>query len=473
MDIVTLLRQKLGTEKVLSSTQIRDRYVHIWRMGIPLYAKAVVLPNSTEDVADIMKICHANNQPVVVHGGLTNLVGGTETQAKEVVISLEKMNVIEEVDEKSRTMTVQAGVVLENAQLAAKEKNLLFPLNFGAKGSAQVGGIISTNAGGLKVFRYGMTRNLVLGLEAVLADGTIISSLKKIIKDNSGYDLKQLFIGSEGTLGIVTKAVLKLVEAPKSRTSAFVAFDEYDRVVDFLKYMDAGLAGTLSSFELIWQETYKAMTSPPASVKPPLPQHYKYYVLLEGLGSHQVNDQARLQELLEVAFENEMILDAAVADGAADLKWFWTIREDVHVVKKQANNDHHFDISLPIALIGQTIAEITESLQQISGVERIFPFGHIADGNIHFIIGKKDTSTDLRNRINQAVYQPLKALGGSVSAEHGIGLDKKQYLSYCRTEEEINLMRTLKLALDSKSILNRGKVIDTELRITNYEVRPF
>ncbi len=296
MNITTLLIQKLGIEKVLTAEQIRDRYVHIWQMDTALEAIAVVLPHNTEDVAETMKICHANNQPVVIHGGLTNLVGGTETKANEVVISLEKMNAIEEVDDKSRTMTVQAGVILEQAQLAAEEKNLLFPLNFGAKGSAQIGGIISTNAGGLKVFRYGMTRNLVLGLEAVLADGTIISSLKKIIKDNSGYDLKQLFIGSEGTLGVVTKAVLKLAESPKSRTSAFVAFDKYDKVVDFLKYMDAGLAGTLSSFELIWQETYKAMTSPPASVKAPLPQHYKYYVLLEGLGSHQMNDQARLQD---------------------------------------------------------------------------------------------------------------------------------------------------------------------------------
>lgn len=460
MKIVTLLRQKLGAEKVLTSEQIQDRYVHIWRMDSPLQAIAVVLAYSTEDVAKAMKICHANEQTVLVHGGLTNLVGATETSINEVVISLEKMNAIQEVDEKSRTMTVQAGVILENAQLAAKERNLLFPLNFGAKGSAQIGGVISTNAGGLKVFRYGMTRNLVLGLEAVLADGTIISSLKKIIKDNSGYDLKQLFIGSEGTLGIVTKAVLKLVEAPKSRTSAFVAFNEYDKVVDFLKYMDAGLAGTLSSFELIWQETYKAMTSPPAIAKPPLLQDYKYYVLLEGLGSHQENDQTRLQELLEFAYEKEMILDAAVADGESDLNWFWTIREDVQVVKKQANNDQHFDISLPIALIGKTVIEITESLKSIDGVERIFPFGHIADGNIHFIIGKKDTSVSLRNRINQAVYQPLEELGGSVSAEHGIGLDKKQYLSYCRTEEEIDLMRTLKLALDPKGILNRGKVID-------------
>jgi FAD/FMN-containing dehydrogenase len=460
MDIIELLKQKLGAEKVLTAAQISDRYVHIWRMDTSLQAVAVVLPHSTEDVAETMKICHANNQPVVIHGGLTNLVGSTKTQANELVISLEKMNLIEEVDEKSRTMTVQAGVVLENAQMAAKENNLLFPLNFGAKGSAQIGGVISTNAGGLKVFRYGMTRNLVLGLEAVLADGTIISSLKKIIKDNSGYDLKQLFIGSEGTLGIVTKAVLKLVEVPKSRTSAFVAFDEYDRVVDFLKYMDAGLAGTLSSFELIWQETYKAMTSPPASVKSPLPQQYNYYVLLEGLGSHQLNDQARLQELLEEAYEKSMILDAAIANGEADLNWFWTIREDVHVIKKQASNDHHFDISLPIALIGDTVEEITQRLKEISGVECVFPFGHIADGNIHLVIGKESRSIGLRNRINKAVYQPLKQIGGSISGEHGIGLDKKQYLSYCRTDEEINLMRVLKLALDPKGILNRGKVID-------------
>jgi len=459
MNIIELLKQKLGVNKVLTAEQIKDRYVHIWRMDIPLDALAVVLPQSTKDVSDVMKICHANNQAVVIHGGLTNLVGSTKTQSNELVISLEKMNHIEELDEKSRTMTVQAGVILEAAQMAASGRNLLFPLNFGAKGSAQIGGIISTNAGGLKVFRYGMTRNLVLGLEAVLADGTIISSLKKIIKDNSGYDLKQLFVGSEGTLGIVTKAVLKLVEAPKSRISAFVAFDEYDRVVDFLKYMDAGLAGTLSSFELIWQETYKAMTSLPASAKPPLPQNFKYYVLLEGLGSHQENDQLHLQELLENAFQKEMFLDAVIADGKADLNWFWTIREDVHVVKCQANNDHHFDISLPIALIGETVEEMTKELKKIEGVERVFPFGHIADGNIHFIIGKENTSISLRNKINEVVYQPLKALGGSVSAEHGIGLDKKQYLSYCRTDEEIDLMRTLKMTLDPKGILNRGKVI--------------
>jgi FAD/FMN-containing dehydrogenases len=227
--IINELKEKIGAEKVLTGESVKERYFHVWQMDESLNAKAVLLPKTTQEVSDILKICHAHKQSVVVHGGLTNLVGSTETEGNEIVISTEKMNAIEEVDEQSRTMTVQAGVILEAVQNAAKEKELLFPLNFGAKGSAQMGGVISTNAGGLRVFRYGMTRNLVLGLEAVLADGTIISSIKKIIKDNSAYDLKQLFIGSEGTLGIITKAVLKLVEAPKSRNSAFVGFNDYEK----------------------------------------------------------------------------------------------------------------------------------------------------------------------------------------------------------------------------------------------------
>jgi len=214
----------------------------------------------------------------VVHGGLTGLVGGTATQKEEIVISTEKMNRIEELDKKSRTMTVQAGVILENIHQAASEKNLMFPVSFGAKGTAQIGGIISTNAGGLSVFRYGMTRNLVLGLEAVLADGTVISSMKKIIKDNSGYDLKQLFISSEGTLGIVTKAVLKLEEQPKSRNSAFISLNSYEKIVELLRFMDEGLGGNLSAFELMWEKTYRGLTNEHSSVKPPLPYGYKYYV---------------------------------------------------------------------------------------------------------------------------------------------------------------------------------------------------
>lgn len=460
VEILSLLKEALGNDKVLSGAAVEERYYHIWKMDIPLNAKAVVLPRSTEDVAQTLKICHAHNQAVVVHGGLTNLVGSTETRGDEVVIAMERLNQIEEVDEKGRTITVQAGVILENIQNAAQEKDLLFPLNFGAKGSAQIGGVISTNAGGLRVFRFGMTRNLVLGLEAVLADGTIISSLKKIIKDNSAYDLKQLFVGSEGTLGIITKAVLKLVEAPRSRNSAFVGINAYEQVVDFLKYMDKGLAGMLSGFELIWKPTFEVLTGPHSSVKPPLPYHYKYYVLIESLGSHQERDQQMMQDLIEQALVEGKIEDAVLAQSQSDLNWFWTIREDVHVMVSQCNNDQHFDISMPTPKIGTYVEEVLVQLYRVAAVEKVFAFGHIADGNVHFVVGKENDSQALINKVNAIIYGPLKALKGSVSAEHGIGLHKKAYLELCRTEEEITMMKTLKKALDPKGILNPEKVLD-------------
>ncbi len=458
--VIKLLQQYFDEDRVLYGDKLKERYYHIWEMNNSLKAKAVILPTKTADLSVALRICNDHKQKIVIHGGLTNLVGSTETEGDEVVISLEKMNQIEEVDVKSRTMTVQSGVILENIQKIASQNDLLFPLNFGAKGSAQIGGIISTNAGGLRVFKYGMTRHLVLGLEVVLADGTILSTLKKIIKDNSAYDLKQLFIGSEGTLGIITKAVIKLVEAPKSRNSAFVAIDTYNKVVDFLKYMDSGLAGTLSGFELIWKETYRRMTSPPALAKPPLKHGSNYYVLLESLGSNQEEDKARMQALLLDAFQEEMILDAALADTQSDLQWFWKIREDVRVVTSQCNHDQHFDISLPIAKIGETIDTIISELYNIPEVELVVAFGHVADGNIHLVVGKSKQTPELIHQINTVVYYPLQELGGSISAEHGIGLHKKPYLHLSRTDAEISLMKTLKRTLDPNNILNRGKIFD-------------
>lgn len=459
MDIVNILEAKIGTYKVVTGTAVSDRYHHIWKMDQPLQAKAVVLPRSTQDVSDVLSICNNAGQRVSVHGGLTNLVGGTETHEDEIVISLEKMNSIEEVDAQSRTLTVQSGVILENIQAAAEAEDLLFPLNFGAKGSAQIGGIISTNAGGLRVFRYGMTRNLVLGLEAVLADGTIISSMKKIIKDNSAYDVKQLFIGSEGTLGIITKAIVRLVESPKSRVSAFVGLSDYNHVVSLLKYMDKGLGGTLSSFELIWPNTYGRMTSP-ENIKLPLPNDYKYYVLLDSLGNNHDNDIQILESLLEEALDKGLIMDAVLASNQSDLEWFWRIREDVNVIASHCTYDQHFDVSLPIPLIGDYVDNVLRNVQEIDGVEGCYAFGHIADGNIHFIVDKESEVDSLRMSINDLIYEPLQAIGGSVSAEHGIGIHKKAYLHLCRTPQEIQLMKTLKNTLDPNGILNKGKIFD-------------
>ena len=448
----------VGENNILAQGKEKTRFTHIWKTDIPLTALAVVFPKSTEEVAAIMHLCNKHNQQVVVHGGLTNLVGGTQSQAKQLVVSLEKMNQIEEIDEKSRTITVEAGVILENAIDAANDKNLFLPLSFGAKGSAQVGGVVSTNAGGLRVFRYGMTRQMILGLEAVLPDGTIISSLKKIIKDNSGYDLKQLFIGAEGTLGIVTKVVFRLQEKPQSRSSAIVGVNNYENVIALLKFMEKGLAGTLSGFELMWKPTYEAMIAAP-DFSAPIPTNFPYYVFIESLGGDSTSDFNRLEELIAQAYEKELIGDGVLAQSERELQSIWKIREDVSVLADLAQYDQHFDISLPIPVIGKEIDRAIEALEQLDFVEKIFPFGHVADGNIHFIIGKKENSPEIIDAINAIIYGCLKRNKGSLSAEHGIGLDKKKYLFTSRTENEINLMRTLKRALDPKNILNPERII--------------
>ena len=460
LEIIEKLQAAIGSEKVLTGEDVKERHYHIWHMAEGLYAKAVVLPSTTKEVSAICEICFEHNQEVIVFGGLTNLVGSTETKGHEIIISMERLNKIEEIDAFGRTMTVESGVILENIHEAAMEYDLLFPLNFGARGTAQIGGCISTNAGGLRVLRFGMTRALILGLEAVMMDGTIINSMKTIIKDNSAYDLKQMFIGSEGTLGVVTKAVLKLVEAPKSRNSAFLAFDEYLNVISFLKHIDKELAGALSGFEVIWRKSYEVMTGPGAHNKPPLPHGHKYYVLVESLGANQEKDREQLQSIVEQTIINEDAADAVMAFTESDLNWFWNIREDVKVLAEQGSYDQHFDVSAPISGMGAYVDAVEQTINELDNVVAAFPFGHLADGNIHFIVAKQSADNDLKNIINDIVYTPLKVLGGSVSAEHGIGLHKKKYLALCRSPAEIALMKTLKKSFDPKGLLNPGKVLD-------------
>ena len=451
----------VGSNCIILDEEIKQRSHHIWQMDQPLKAKAVLLPRSTAEVSAIIKTCNQHRQPVVLHGGLTGLVGGTETLGSDIVISFERMNSIEEVDPISRTITVQAGAILEQVQEAAASCNLLFPLNFGAKGSAQIGGIIATNAGGLRVLRYGMTRHLVLGVEAVLADGTVVSSLKKLVKDNSGYDLKQLFIGSEGTLGLVTRAILRLVEEPKTRVSALAGLESYEQVTTFLKHMDQGLAGGLSSFEIMWPDTYKVLTGPLANVPPPLaPGGHNYYVLLDFLGHSKDTDQSHFQMLLEQALDKAIIEDVIPAVSPSEIDRLWSIRENVDPMVASCKHPQQFDISLPVPLIGEIANNIINDLYQIPEVEKVYTFGHMADGNIHFVVGKSNLTDSLREEINHRVYQPLQSIGGSVSAEHGIGFHKKQYLAISRSETEIELMKKLKKTLDPNNILNPGRIFD-------------
>ena len=457
-NIISLFENILDKSSIVTGENLKSRFYHIWKTDLPLEALCLLLPKDTDQVSGILKICNDNDQEVVIHGGLTNLVGSTKSTKKQVVISLEKMNNIIEIDEKGKTVTCESGVIIEDIINSVKEKNLLLPLNFGARGSAQIGGAVSTNAGGLRVFKYGMTRNLVLGLEAVLPDGTIISSLKKLMKDNTGYDLKQFFIGSEGTLGIVTKVILRLYQHPKTRYTALAVTDDYQKVLSLLKFMEYKISNNLTAFELLWNDTYKQMVSDKTMYNKYLPDNYKYYVLIEYMGGDFENDYDTFEKAIMQAIDQGIVDDAVLGKDEKEQQNIWGIREDVAVLAEEKKYDQQFDISIPVTQIGEIIDKTINELKNCKGVETIFPFGHVADGNIHFIIGKDSDDDDLKSKINEIIYSNTELVKGSISAEHGIGLDKKKYLKKSRSKDEIELMKLIKKSIDPKNILNPGRV---------------
>lgn len=418
---------------------------------------ALVRPRTTEEVAAIMKLCNQHGQAVVPQGGMTGLVEGTRSNNKELAISLERMNKIESVDPQSRTMTVQAGVPLQTVQETAEREGMLFPLDLGARGSATVGGNLSTNAGGNRVIRYGMMRDQVLGIEAVLADGTIISSMNKIIKNNTGYDLKQLFIGAEGTLGIVTRMVLRLRALPASQDMAFVALDKFTDVTSFLNRIDTALGGTLSAFEVMWKDYYKLVTTPPAEGKPPLPHEYNYYILLEAMGGEPSADNERFVRALGECLEDGVILDAVIAQSQQERDAMWAIRDDVGQLGRNWPI-FTFDISVSLDKMESYVEDLRADLKSKWADNTCMIFGHLGDGNLHIIVGVGDNSAETKKAVEQSVYHGLIGRGGSVSAEHGIGLQKRNYLSWSRSEDEIAMMQVIKKALDPKGILNPGKI---------------
>jgi FAD/FMN-containing dehydrogenase len=308
------------------------------------------------------------------------------------------------------------------------------------------------------VIRYGMTRDMILGLEAVLADGTVVSSMNHLIKNNTGYDLKQVFIGSEGTLGVITRLVLRLREKPAAQDVAIVAVPAFEYLPKLLKHMDQNLSGSLSAFEVMWQSFYCLVTSAPAQGKPPVGQDHPYYVLIESLGASAKLDSERFVAALEAALEADLIADAAVAKSEAERRAFWALRDDVAQVVN-GGMPVVFDISLPISAMERYVAALKAELPPAIGDHRLWIFGHLGDGNLHVIVQVplKDYLA-LRPKIEALVYGPLGTFGGSVSAEHGIGLEKKPYLSVCRNDSELAVMRRLKAALDPAGILNPGKI---------------
>lgn len=457
MEVVDSLRALIGEENVLDSAAVATRAASVVHQA-PMVAAALVRPKTTEQVSALLRWCNDRGVKVVTHGGTSGLVRGTESGPSDVILSLESMRGIEKIDPWQRTAAVQAGVILQTLQEAAAEHHLLFPLDLGGRGSATIGGNASTNAGGNRVIRFGMMRDMTLGLEAVLADGTIVSSMYPFIKNNTGYDLKQLFIGAEGTLGVITRLLLRLREQPASVNVALVASDSFAGMNGMLRHMDRELGGMLSAFEVMWNSFYRLVTTPPAVGRPPLEQNYPFYMLIEALGGDLEADSARFSTALESALSQGLIVDAVLAQSQSESAALWSLRDDMSQLNRK---DRHisFDISLPAADMERYTDEIASALPALVGDHKLWIFGHLGDGNLHIVVEvKPEDYTPAKEKVESLVYGRLRAVGGSISAEHGIGIDKKSWLPISRSETEIELMHALKRTLDPKNTLNPGKI---------------
>ncbi|MEL7965219.1 FAD/FMN-containing dehydrogenase [Halomonas alkaliantarctica] len=452
------LRAIVGPAHVLTGDDVSSRRVD-WMTGAPCQAGAIVRPADTEQLSTVMRACYELQQPVVTHGGLTGLVHGAEASSDELVISLERLTAIEEIDQVGGTLTVQAGAPLQRVQEAAKEVGLQFPLDLGARGSCTIGGNIATNAGGVRVIRYGMMRQQVLGLEAVMADGRVVSSMNHMLKNNAGFDLKQLFIGSEGTLGIVTRAVLRLQPPTPSEQTAMVACPSFEALTGLLSHMGKALGGGLGAFEVMWQNHYRLLTETLGRHTPPIATEHPFYVIIDSLGSDAERNANQFSEALESALESELIVDAVIAQSTTQRDGLWAIREDIEGLVKGLAPVLTFDVSLPIADMQRYTDALEAQLTQRWAEAKLVVFGHLGDGNLHISVTVGSAEIEVRREVEAMVYQPLATLGGSVSAEHGIGLEKRPWLSTCRSSAEIELMHTLKQALDPLNLLNRGKVL--------------
>lgn len=421
-----------------------------------MQANALVMPASTSEVSAVLQQCHLRDQALLTQGGLTNCVAAVESTKDDVILSTERMRGIVDIDRVGGTVTVEAGVILQTLQDTVAAEGLYFPLDLGARGSCTIGGNVATNAGGINVLRYGMMRNLVLGLETVLADGTVVSSLNHMLKNNAGYDTKQLFIGSEGTLGVVTRAVLRIFPQPSNRHNALVALNDFESVTRFLVFLRQRLASSLSAFEIMWNDYYHAVTAE-GFHRAPLARDYPFYVVYQAETSDPDFDEDRFAAILEEAFTENLIVDAIVPKSQAEVRDIWNIREDFEAI--QLITPHYlYDVSLPIRDMQAYVDEVRSRVTSRWSGGQLFTLGHVADGNLHFFLcpGEPGDNHDIADA---CVYEPLQQYGGSVSAEHGIGIDKRNWLPHCRSDADLALMRTLKRSLDPKNILNPGRIL--------------
>jgi FAD/FMN-containing dehydrogenase len=459
--LIAQLKEALGRAAVLTGDDIPERNRADATRLAPSLPAALVLPRSTADVSTTLGLCHAASRPVVTQGGMTGLCGGAHPSEGEIAVSLERLCGVEEVDPVAGTLTTLAGTPLQTVQAAAEEAGFMCGIDLGARGSCTIGGNVATNAGGNQVLRYGMTRRNVLGLEVVQADGTVVSSLNKMLKNNAGYDWTQLFIGSEGTLGVVTKVVLGLHPRPGHTETALLALPDTSAAIAALKRLEAEFGAGLLVFEGMWREFMDAAVER-IGLSRPFAEAHDLLVLTE-LAPGGASARERVEEVLAVLHGEGVVADALLAQSGADAARLWAYRESVYDYPRFQSAFAGFDIAIPRGAIDEAVEDLrrTAALRWPEFLQVIF--GHIADSNLHLVVGPADLSVAMgecnKARVEEGVYEATRRHGGSVSAEHGIGRTKRRWLGHSRTDEELALMRTLKAALDPKNILNPGRVL--------------
>lgn len=449
------LVETLGEDCVSVDTSVADAHAGDWSDAPRMRPWMTLLPRTPEDVARALRVLAQHQQAVVVQGGLTGLAGGATPQAGEVALSLARVNAIESFDRMGGTLTVQAGVPLEQLQTFVEEEGWFFPLDLGARGTCQIGGNAATNAGGNRVIRFGTMRDLILGLEVALPDGTVLSMMNRVTKNTTGVDLKQLFIGSEGTLGVITRLVLKLQPKPSAANTALCAVASFDDAARLLKYLRARLAG-LSSFELMWQSFMRAAMDI-AHLKAPFGDAYPAYVLVETLGEAD-DDRRAVEQSLEQMLEEGVVQDVIIAQTIEHARQLWAYREAVGELLSKLKPHAAFDIGIPMESMERFVEEVRNSLDARFPQQTHLFFGHLGDGNLHVLSGPYATASDVLE-VEELVYATVREAQGCISAEHGIGVIKEPFLHYSRSAPEIELMRKLKTLLDPTGILNAGRVM--------------
>lgn len=465
---ISRLSAAVGPQGIYTDATELEPYVVDWRGIYRGNARAVVRPANVEQVSAVMKICAETKTPVVPQGGNTGMCGATVPNARDnpVIIALGRMNRIRNVDPLNNTMTVEAGCVLANIQQGAAEVDRLFPLSLGAEGSCQIGGNLSTNAGGVNVLRYGNTRDLVLGIEAVLPDGRIWNGLRSLRKDNTGYDLKHLFIGAEGTLGIITAAVLKLFPRPSATATAWMAVPSPDAALALFAAMRTHFGDRITAFELISRNCLELVLKHIPGTRDPLSSPREWYVLTE-LGDTSSGDTLRseLEIALEKTINNQIVIDVTLAQNQSQSQALWRIRESIpEAARGESGMLYRHDIAVAVGQIPAFIRDGQAALEKHFKGTHVICFGHLGDGNLHYntyVEGRlrSDAAAREANDVTTVIYDIVKQYKGSFSAEHGIGMAKVEELVRYKDPLEVDLMHTVKRALDPDGIMNPGKVL--------------